>query len=244
VVDGVLTEPVGMVRGRTYPLVLLVHGGPTSASLATFSGLAELMAAHGWFVFQPNYRGSDNVGAHAMSTAIPHVASVAGRDVLRGVDELERDYPIDRTRIGVSGWSAGGLMTSWLITHDTRWRAAMTGAAVNDWKQLATMSDADSYAWELLGGGKPYASDTTLALYNAESPITYVANVRTPLLIMTDAGDQRVPTPLSYEFYHEVRATGTPVEMVVFPVDGHNPTDPIRSEDRTKRWVEWFARHF
>jgi dipeptidyl aminopeptidase/acylaminoacyl peptidase len=243
-VDGVVTEPAGMNRAHAYPLVLLVHGGPTSASLATFSGLAELMAARGWIVFQPNYRGSDNLGAQAMRTAIPHVASVAGRDVLRGVDYLEREDPIDRTRIGVSGWSAGGLMTSWLITHDTRWRAAMTGAAVNDWTKLATMSDADSYAWELLGGGKPYASEATRALYDAESPITYVANVRTPLLIMTDAGDQRVPTPLSYEFYHEVRATGTPVEMVVFPVNGHNPTDPIRSEDRTKRWVEWFARHF
>jgi len=244
VVDGVVTEPPGMMRGKKYPLVLLVHGGPTGASLATFSGLSELMAARGWVVFQPNYRGSDNLGSHSMSTAIPHVASVAGRDILRGVDQLVRDDPIDSTRIGVSGWSAGGLMTSWLITHDTRWKAAMTGAAVNDWTKLATMSDADSYAWELLGGGKPYASDATRALYDAESPITYVANVRTPLLIMTDAGDQRVPTPLSYEFYHEVKATGTPVEMVVFPVNGHNPTDPIRSEDRTKRWVEWFARHF
>jgi dipeptidyl aminopeptidase/acylaminoacyl peptidase len=243
-VDGVLTEPPGgLARGRRYPLMVLIHGGPTATSYEAFSSLAQLMAAHGWLVFQPNYRGSDNLGRRFAMATVPHITSAPACDVLDGVDAVQRLGIVDAARIGVSGWSEGGLLTSWLITQDHRWRAAMSGAAVNDWTGYADMTDAQDFSPSFIGPS-PYTSEKMRALYDAESPLTYAANVKTPTLILTDAGDQRVPTPLSYEFYHAVRATGTPVEMIVFPVNGHNPSDPLHREERTHLWIDWFAKHF
>jgi len=241
--DGVLTEPVHAVRGRRYPLVVLIHGGPTATSRESFNPLAQLMAARGWYVFQPNYRGSDNLGHRWAQATVPHITSAPAQDVLDGVDAVLKLGGIDTTRIGVSGWSEGGLLTSWLIGHDHRWRAAMSGAAVNDWTGYADMTDAKDFSPSFIGRS-PWTGPRERALYDAESPLTYAADVKTPTLIMTDAGDQRVPTPLSYEFYHAVRATGTPVEMVVFPVNGHFPSDPLHREEVNHRWIDWFARHF
>ena len=243
VADGVLTAPVGATPGRKYPLVVLIHGGPTATSTDGFSSIAQLMAAHGWYVFQPNYRGSDNLGHRWAQATVPHITSAPARDVLDGVDAVEKLGVVDRTRIGVSGWSEGGLMTSWLIAHDHRWRAAVSGAAVNDWTGYGDMTDAKDFSPSFIGPS-PWISDGMQALYAAESPLTEAAAVTTPTLIMTDAGDFRVPTPLSYEFYHAVRATGTPVEMVVFPVNGHYPSDPLHRLQVTHLWVDWFAQHF
>jgi len=241
--DAVITEPPGFTKAKKYPLVLVIHGGPTAATRATFSALAGLMAARGWLVMEPNYRGSDNHGVKAIASSIGHPMSIAGRDIMDAVALLEREGNVDATRIGVSGWSAGGMMTSWLITHDTRWRAAFSGAAVNTLLGVATMSDVDEYALALLHGD-PWADPAIMQRAVEESPLTYADRVKTPTLIVTDAGDQRVPTPLSYEFYHAVRATGTPVELLVYPVNGHFPGDPLHAEDVNRRWVDWFAKHF
>jgi dipeptidyl aminopeptidase/acylaminoacyl peptidase len=243
IADGVLTAPVDAVAGRKYPLVVLIHGGPTATSTDGFSSLAQLMAAHGWYVFQPNYRGSDNLGRRWSQATVPHITSAPARDVLDGVDAVVKLGVVDPARIGVSGWSEGGLMTSWLIAHDHRWRAAMSGAAVNDWVAYGDMTDAKDFTPSYIGPS-PWVSEKMRVLYEAESPLTDAPAVKTPTLILTDAGDYRVPTPLSYEFYHAIRATGTPVELMVFPVTGHGPSDPLHRLQLTHLWVDWFARHF
>lgn len=239
--DGVITAPVGVVAGTRAPLVLVIHGGPTSSSLQTFSELPQLLAARGFYVFEPNYRGSDNLGAAFAQATVPHITSVPGNDIEDGLAVVLKTFPIDPARIGVSGWSEGGLLTSWLITHDTRWKLAMSGAAVNDWLMYRDLTDAQDFTPLFIGATSPWTDAKMRELYHSESPLTYAANVKTPTLIMTDAGDQRVPTPLAYAFYHAVRATGTPVTMVVVPADGHFPSDPVRSEDVIRRWVGWFA---
>ena len=241
--DAVITEPPGFTKTRKYPLVLVIHGGPTGATREQFNGLAALLAARGWLVMEPNYRGSDNHGAKSIATSLGRPMSVAGRDIIDAVGLLEREGIVDASRIGVSGWSAGGMMTSWLITHDTRWRAALSGAGVDSLLGVATMSDINDYA-PLLIGGDPWSDEAAMKRALDESPLTYADRVKTPTLIVTDAGDQRVPTPLSYEFYHAIRATGTPVELLVYPVNGHFPTDPLHAEDVNRRWVDWFAKHF
>jgi dipeptidyl aminopeptidase/acylaminoacyl peptidase len=241
--DGVLTSPPASAKraGRA-PLVLYIHGGPTSASTTAYSGFVQVMAAHGWYVFQPNYRGSDNLGLRYAITTVPHITSVPGRDIEAGLARVLATAPIDTNRIGVSGWSEGGLMTSWLIGNDRRWRAAVSGAAVNDWVQYDSMSDSKDFAPQFIGKS-PWSSPSEYNLYEAESPLSYASNVRTPTLIMSDAGDFRVPTPLAYEFYHDVRATGTPVEFVIYPVVGHFPRDPVRAEDINRRWEAWFVKY-
>ncbi len=239
--DGVLTEPVNYRKGTKAPLVMLIHGGPTATSTLGFSGLVQLMAARGWFVFQPNYRGSDNLGAAFAQATIPHITSAPGQDCMDGLAALLKLGIVDEKRIGVTGWSEGGLMTSWLITHDTRWKSAMSGAAVNDWLAYGTLTDARDFTTVFISPKSPWTDEKLRAFYAAESPLTYASRVKTPTLIMSDAGDQRVPEPLAYEFYHEIRATGTPVKLVIFNANGHNPTDPVRNEDRTRRWVQWFV---
>lgn len=239
--DGVLTAPPGW-HGERAPLVLYIHGGPTSASTIAYSGFVQVLAAHGWFVFQPNYRGSDNLGLRYARTTVPHIASVPGRDIEDGLAQVLQTVPVDRTHIGVSGWSEGGLMTSWLISHDRRWRAAVSGAAVNDWVQYGAMTDAKDFTPQFIGPS-PWTSSSGYALYESESPLAFAQNVRTPTLIMSDSGDYRVPTPLAYEFYHEVRATGTPVQFVIYPVIGHFPTDPVRAEDVNRRWEAWLVKY-
>ena len=142
----------------------------------------------------------------------------------------------------MSGWSEGGLMTSWLITHDTRWKAAVSGAAVNDWIQYGAMTDAKSFTSQFIGP-KPWDDPSLFSIYKSESPLTYADRVKTPTLILSDAGDFRVPTPLAYEFYHAIRATGTPVKFVIWPVVGHFPSDPVRSEDVYRQWEAWLVTH-
>lgn len=240
--DGVLTFPPHWRAGTRAPLLLVIHGGPTSASLTGFSGFAQVLAAHGWIVFQPNYRGSDNLGMEFARTTVPHIASVPGNDIEAGLAAVLKMGFVDSTRIGVSGWSEGGLMTSWLIGHDTRWKAAVSGAAVNDWIGYAAMTDAKDFTPQFIGPS-PWTNAPLMETFESESPLTYASHVKTPTLILSDAGDYRVPTPLSYEFYHDVRATGTPVQFVVFPVNGHFPTAPLLVEDAYRRWEGWFVKY-
>lgn len=227
--------------GRKLPLVLYIHGGPTSASTTSF-GMPDVLAAHGWIVFSPNYAGSDNESIAFADSIVPHVTSVAGPTIEDGVDAVLKRTSADPARIGVSGWSAGGMMTSWLITHDTRWKAAVDGAAVDDFLGLGYLSDSKGYLQSLIGAN-PWTEPSRMTIYRDESPSTYADRVKTPTLILTDASDFRVPTPLSYEFYHSIRATGTPVKLVVWPVVGHFPSDPVRSEDVFRQWEAWFVDH-
>jgi dipeptidyl aminopeptidase/acylaminoacyl peptidase len=240
--DGVLVSPPHLRAGARYPLALVIHGGPTAASPTAFSGFAQILAAHGWFVFEPNYRGSDNMGLAFARTTVPHIASVPGRDIEEGLAAVLASNPIDPSRIAVSGWSEGGLMTSWLITHDTRWKAAVSGAAVNEWVGYAAMTDAKDFTPQFIGSS-PWTNAALFSTYESESPLTYADKVKTPTLILSDAGDFRVPTPLAYEFYHEIRATGTPVQFVVWPVTAHFPGDPVRIEDVYRHWQDWLVKY-
>lgn len=239
--DGVLTYPVDYVRAKRYPLVLLIHGGPTGASTTNFDDLAQLMAARGWFVLRPNYRGSDNLGntyQHAIYTDATHGP---GLDILAGVAAAERSLPIDKRRICVSGWSYGGMLTSWLITQDHRWACAVSGAAVDDLVYDYSLADDISADRESMPGS-PFVGDN-MRLYRAVSPLTYYRNVKTPTLILSDMYDVRVPAAQSYAFYHALRDIGVPVEFYEWPVHGHFPADPVRTADVYRYWIAWIANH-
>ena len=240
--DAVLLRPPGFAAGRTYPLVVLIHGGPTSASLETFSTRAQLMAARGWLVLLPNYRGSDNRGERYQHAIYVDTVDGPGKDIRAALDAVKARGIVDATRVAVSGWSYGGVMTTWLITHYHDWRVAVAGAPVTD--NLADYATADDInADRELFRGSPWLADNR-ADYVAQSPITYVNDVTTPVLLMTDRGDQRVSPVSAYEFYHALRDLGKPVDLVAYPVDGHFPGDPVRSADVNRRWVNYIADHF
>jgi dipeptidyl aminopeptidase/acylaminoacyl peptidase len=239
--DGIVVYPPDFQPDRKYPLVLLIHGGPQAASSLTFSALAQLMAARGWIVFQPNYRGSDNVG-NAYERAIFNDSGAGpGRDVMAGIEELKKRGFVDDKRMAVSGWSYGGYMTSWLIGHYDVWKAAVSGAAVNNLVHEYALSDNNITAGYSLGGS-PYDPKYAQA-YMEQSPITYAKSIHTPTLILTDTGDTRVPATQSFEMYHALKDNGVEVSFVAYPVGGHFPGDPVRNADVDRRWIEWIAAH-
>ena len=237
--DGVVTYPVGYVAGRTYPLAIYVHGGPIWASLRAFNELTQLLSSAGFVVLQPNYRGSDNLGNAYERAIAPDAGAGPGRDVMAGIAAVEKLGIVDRSRIGVSGWSYGGYMTSWMITHYHIWKAAVSGAAVNDWVVDYSLAD-DQKADALQLRATPQSNPT---VYRDVSPLTYAKDVTTPTLIMCDTGDPRVPIPESYEFYHALKDDHIPVTFVAYPVSGHLPSDPVRNADIDRRWVAWLKDH-
>jgi dipeptidyl aminopeptidase/acylaminoacyl peptidase len=239
--DGVLVYPPDFSKEKKYPLVLVIHGGPTASSITAFSFLPQLLAAHGYVVFSPNYRGSDNLG-NAYQRAIWNDAGDGpGRDVMAGIDALEKQGFVDEAKIGVTGWSYGGYMTSWLIGHYSIWKAAMAGAPVTDLYEEYNLSDGNvsaRYSFK----GSPFVGDN-LKDYVAQSPITYASHIKTPTLILHDTGDARVTISQSYQLFHALKDNGVPVKFWAYPVAGHSPGDPVRQMDVYRRWVDWMDQY-
>ncbi|MBV9270517.1 MAG: S9 family peptidase [Candidatus Eremiobacteraeota bacterium] len=239
--NGVLTYPPNFTRGKKYPLVLMIHGGPQSASIASWSSRRQLFASHGYLVFEPNYRGSTNLG-DAYERAITFDAGDGpGQDVMSGLAAVERLGIVDTARIGVSGWSYGGYMTSWLIGHYHPWKVAMSGAALNDWFDDYNVSFYVSLDVPFFGG--PPGNPKYTKMWIEQSPLTYASQVTTPTLILGDIGDNNVTITNSFKMYHALKDNHVLVEFVAYPVHGHFPDDPVRSEDVGRRWLTWLDKY-
>ncbi len=239
--DGVLTYPPNYLQGRKYPLVLHIHGGPESASTQGFSPLDQLLAASGFLVFQPNYRGSINLGDAYQHAIYRDTGHGPGADVMAGLAAVEKLRIVDTKRIGISGWSYGGYMTDWLCGHYQVWKAAVSGAAMTDWVMdytVAYYQQGDSYFF----GGGPWTAKYR-DIWRAQSPIAYAQNVTAPTLIMGDVGDPNVPLVNSYEWYHALRDNGDEVTFYAYPADTHFPHDIVRQTDVFRRWVGWMTQH-
>jgi dipeptidyl aminopeptidase/acylaminoacyl peptidase len=239
--DGVVFYPPDFQKDRKYPLILIIHGGPTASTTTQFDFLSQLMVSHGYVVFSPNYRGSDNLG-NAYQRAIWNDAGDGpGRDVIAGIDALKKRGFIDANKIGVTGWSYGGYMTSWLIGHYQIWKAAVAGAPVTDLYDEYNLSDFNvtaRYSFK----GSPYVGDN-LKDYRAQSPISFAAQMKTPTLIMHDTGDARVTVTQGYSLYHALKDNSVPVKFLAFPVAGHFPGDPVRRMDVFGNWVAWMDQY-
>jgi len=241
--DGVVTYPPDFAAGKKYPLVLYVHGGPRSASKQAFSGRAQLLAAQEWIVFEPNYRGSDNLGNTFQAAIWNDAGKGPGRDVMAGVAALEKRGFIDSARMAVSGWSYGGYMTTWLLgNYPERWKAAVSGAAVTDWLDQYDYGDANVRRGAAFGGS-PYTDEKRLESYREQSPITYAGKIKAPTLILSDTGDYRVPITQSFQLYHVLADNGVTTQFIAYPVTGHSPSDPVHTRDIDRRWIAWLAKY-
>ena len=238
--DGILVYPPDFSKDKKYPLVLSVHGGPTAASTTGFGGLAHLMAARDYVVFEPNYRGSDNQGNTYQRAIYNDAGDGPGRDVMAGVEAIKKLGFVDESKIAVTGWSYGGYMTSWLIGHYHIWKTAVTGASVTDLNEEYNLSDGNvtgRYSFK----GSPWVGN--MKDYIAQSPIASAAQIKTPTLILSDTGDARVPVTQSYQLYHAMKHNGVTVKFVAYPVPGHFPGDPVRSRDVFSRWLGWLDQY-
>jgi dipeptidyl aminopeptidase/acylaminoacyl peptidase len=241
--NGVLIYPPDFDPDKRYPLVLKIHGGPMSATTLTWDGFGQVLAARGFIVFGPNYRGSDNLGNDFQSAIIHDAGAGPGRDVMAGVAAIRERGIVDEERIGVSGWSYGGYMTSWLIgNYPDTWRAAMAGAPVTEYFDQYTLSDMNvSFGW---GFDKQPWSPEGQAQWREQSPIAHLHKATTPTLILCNTGDLRVPITESYKLFHVLRDQDTPVEFIAYPIPGHFPADPVHRRDVFRRWADWMEARF
>ncbi|HYL27690.1 MAG TPA: S9 family peptidase [Candidatus Nitrosotalea sp.] len=240
--DAVLYTPPGYSAGKRYPLVVFIHGGPTSSSTLSFSFWAQVMAARGWLVLQPNYRGSDDLGLAYQRAVLYDAENGPGRDIMAAIGAVRARGIVDSSRIAVGGWSYGGIMTAWMISKYHIWKAAVSGASVNDWITDYGTAD-DSLADRDIFHGSPFIGNNA-AEWRRASAIYYAADVTTPVLILSDVGDNRDSFATSSMYWRALHDNHKDATLRVWPVDGHFPHDPVRTVDVYHYWIDFIANHF
>ena len=236
-VQGWLLYPTDYDPARKYPLIVEVHGGPSAAVGNSWGGGGALFSAMNYFVFSPNPRGSYGQGERFTQANVKDFGYGDLRDILKGMDTLEAKYPIDKNREGLTGWSYGGFMTMFGVTQTTRFKAAVAGAGISDWKSYYGENSIDQ--WMLPFFGKTVYEDP--AVYAKSSAIEYINKVKTPTLVIVGDRDGECPAPQSFEFWHALRAEGVKTQLVVYPNEGHGFVDPAHIRDRNERMLNWFA---
>ena len=238
--NGIVTYPPDFNPSQKYPLVLYIHGGPAAASMMTWSSQTQLLAAQGWVVFQPNYRGSDNLGRQYQGAIRNDAGEGPGRDVIAGIEALKQKGFVDETRMCVSGWSYGGYMTTWMTGHyPDMWKCAVTGASVTNRLDQYNFSDSAGGG----GGNSPWTNPQNMERTMAQSPISAASKVKAPTLILHDTGDYRVAITESFEWFHALKDNGVTTQFIAYPVYGHNPSDPVHQRDVQRRWIEWMQTY-
>jgi len=239
-VEGLLTKPVGYQAGTKVPFLLNPHGGPTGASINGFSGTVQVMAANGFAVLQPNFRGSTGKGL-AFSQANKNSWGKGDYDdCMAGVDAIIAKGIADPDRMGAFGWSYGGYMTFWILTQTDRFKAVSPGAGLTNIYSMYSQTDIHRYLNWFYTDKAPWEAQD---LYWDRSPMKYVNNVKTPTMIMHGQVDTRVPIAQAQEFYQALVERKVPVEFVVYPRENHGFTEPRHQMDRVRRYVRFFAKY-
>jgi dipeptidyl aminopeptidase/acylaminoacyl peptidase len=241
-IQGWLLPPKEVVADKRYPMIVLVHGGPSGIEAAGWpvqSGLPAVLSASGYYVLMPNPRGSYGQGEEFTRANVKDFGGGDLRDILAGVDHTLGHYPIDPNRLGVTGWSYGGYMTMWTVTQTNRFRAAMAGAGVANWQSYYGENLIDR--WMIPFFGASVYDDP--AVYEKSSPIRFIRNAKTPTLVLVGERDAECPAPQSYEFWHALRTLGVPTELVVYAGEGHMFTDPKDRADLLDRTLAWFDKY-
>jgi dipeptidyl aminopeptidase/acylaminoacyl peptidase len=239
-VQGMLVAPLSVEPGRKYPLVVEVHGGPAFANYPVFPASPDRfdagLSSQGYYVFRPNPRGSYGQGEAFTRANVKDFGYGDLRDILSGIDAVEREAAIDPARVGIIGWSYGGYMTMWALTQTNRFKAAVAGAGLSDWLSYYGTNDIDT--WMIPYFGASVYDDPKV--YERSSPITFIKNVHTPTLIVGGDRDAEVPISQSYEYWNALKRFGVKTEFVVYPDEGHFFFQPTDQADVMSRAVDWF----
>ncbi len=241
-VQGWLIYPAHYDPQRKYPLVVVVHGGPSSAVHSAWPGPflgTTLLSSQDYFVLEPNPRGSYGQGEAFTRANVKDFGYGDFRDILAGVDSVLKSHPIDPKRIGITGWSYGGYMTMWAVTQTHRFRAAVAGAGLADWLSYYGENDIDE--WMIPFFGASVYDDPQV--YARSAPITFIKQARTPTLVLVGERDGECPAPQSYEFWHALKTLRVPARLVVYADEGHNIARPEHRRDIVHRMLDWFDRY-
>jgi len=243
-VQGWVLYPAHYDPAKKYGLIVLVHGGPAASAQPSWGGRGSLTApafsAMDYFVLEPNPRGSYGQGEAFTAANRKDFGYGDLRDILAGVDAVTAKFPaIDPKRVGLTGWSYGGFMTMFAVTQTQRFKAAVSGAGISDWKSYYGENSIDQ--WMLPYFGASVYDDP--AVYAKSSAIDFIGQVKTPTLTVVGDRDGECPAPQSFEFWHALRDEHVPTQLVVYPNEGHGFVNPEHRTDVLVRALDWFAKY-
>lgn len=241
-IEGWLVKPVGFKKGRSYPLVLKIHGGPHTQYGNTWFSTFHILSNAGMFVLYCNPRGSTGYGYGFTYATRGRWGEMDSEDLLKGLDAVIAKYPqVDAKRLGVSGGSYGGYMTNWLTATSTRFAAAVTSRTIANWESWYGASD-DQGLTDYEFYGAPWEQRD---LYRRLSPISHVEHVRVPTLIIEGENDYRTPMAEGEQWFMALKKQHVPVELVRYPRSSHSLSrtgEPWLLVDRLERIRSWFVQ--
>ena len=244
-IEGLLTYPINYQPGQKVPFILNIHGGPAGVfqqtCVAGNSGTYPIaaFAEMGYAVLRPNPRGSSGYGTEFRTANRADWGGKDFIDLMAGVDQVIKMGIADESKMGVMGWSYGGFMSSWVVGHTDRFKAASIGAPVVDLSHQNLTDDIEGFLPSY------FKTDpwNDWSLYDKHSPLRFVQNVKTPVMLQHCEGDQRVPISNAIMFYNALRRRSVPVRMLAMPRQGHGPVEPTMVLKTMQTNVEWFEKH-
>ena len=246
-IEGVLHKPVDFSPTRKYPLLVVIHGGPTGVSRAVpFTSSIypiDVWVPRGVLVLEPNYRGSAGYGEKFRALNVRNLGIGDAWDVVSGIDSLIAQGVVDPARVGTMGWSQGGYISAFLATHDAgRFQAISVGAGISNWMTYYVNTDIHPFTRQYLKA-TPWDDPD---IYAKTSPMTYIKQAKTPTLIQHGATDQRVPLPNAFELKQGLEDQKVPVKLIVyqgFGGIGHGPSKPKSHRATMEHNLEWFDQY-
>jgi dipeptidyl aminopeptidase/acylaminoacyl peptidase len=244
-IEGVLTKPVNFDPNQQYPLLVVIHGGPTGVDqpilLAHHNQRHypfQLWVANGAIILRPNYRGSAGYGETFRSLNVRNLGLGDYADVISGVEALITEGWVDPEKMGAMGWSQGGYISAFITTYSDRFKAVSVGAGISNWMTYYVNTDVHPFTRQYLQATPWDDSD----IYTQTSPMTYIKQAQTPTLIQHGTQDTRVPLPNAYELYQGLRDVGVEVKLVTYPGMAHGPTRPRQRRQIMQDNYDWFNR--
>lgn len=242
-VEGVLYKPAAFDPAKKYPLLVVIHGGPTGVDTPALGAdryyPVERFVEKGAVVLRPNYRGSAGYGEKFRSLNVRNLGVGDYADVISGVDSLIAKGFVDRDKVGAMGWSEGGYISAFITTSSDRFKAVSVGAGISDWMTYYANTDITPFTRQYLLS-TPWDDPK---IYAKTSPITYIAKARTPTLIQQGSADKRVPVADSFELRQALEDHGVPVKMVLYDGFGHPINKPKQQRAVMEENENWFGHY-
>ena len=243
-IEGVLRKPADYDPTRRYPLLVMIHGGPTGTSEPTLSATeyaypVQEFLSKGAMVLEPNYRGSAGYGAAFRALNVRNLGVGDMWDVMSGVDYLIAKGLADPNRLGAMGWSEGGYISAFLTTHTDRFKAISAGAGISDWMTYYVSTDITPFTRQYLHA-TPWDDPE---VYAKTSPITTIRQAKTPTLIQLGSNDKRVPVPNSFELYRGLQDQGVASRLLLYTGFGHGINKPKSQRALLLSNLDWFNHY-
>ena len=240
-VHGLLTKPAGYVEGTKVPFLLRIHGGPNGQDQHSFAAERQLFAANGYAVLAVNYRGSSGRGAKFSRAIWSDWGHFEVEDLLAGVDHVVKIGVADPARMGVGGWSYGGILTDYLIATDNRFKAGTSGAGTAFTVAFyGTDQYIIQYDYEV---GPPWNPKAWETYQKISYPFLHADRIKTPTLFLGGEKDFNVPVQGSQQMYQALRSLGIDTQLIIYPNENHGISRPSYVKDRYERYLAWYQKY-